>query len=102
MQTGAPAALPAAAAPGPAANAGGPAAAPIGPGSPVPAGPANPQAPAPRELYTQAYADYARGNYDLAIQEYSEYLRNYPDTSGHAGGNPLQTASLPKPLPVFA
>ena len=62
--------------------AGGPAAAPITPGTQVPAGPAvpNPQAPAPRELYTQAYADYARGNYDLAIQEYTDYLRNYPDT----------------------
>jgi len=62
--------------------AGGPAAAPITPGTQVLAGPAvpNPQAPAPRELYTQAYADYARGNYDLAIQEYTDYLRNYPDT----------------------
>ena len=62
--------------------AGGPAAAPITPGTQVPAGLAvpNPQAPAPRELYTQAYADYARGNYDLAIQEYTDYLRNYPDT----------------------
>ena len=62
--------------------AGGPAAAPITPGTQVPAGPTapNPQAPAPRELYTQAYADYARGNYDLAIQEYTDYLRNYPDT----------------------
>jgi len=63
--------------------AGGPAAAPITPGAVgPPAGPVapNPQAPAPRELYTQAYADYARGNYDLAIQEYSDYLRNYPDT----------------------
>jgi tol-pal system protein YbgF len=49
--------------------------APAGPGVPP-----NPQAPAPRELYTQAYADYARGNYDLAIQEYTDYLRNYPDT----------------------
>lgn len=37
-------------------------------------------APPPRELYSQAYADYARGNYDLAIQEYTEYLRHYPNT----------------------
>jgi tol-pal system protein YbgF len=65
----------------PAPAAGGPAAAPISPGTAAPvAAPVNPQAPAPRELYTQAYADYARGNYDLAIQEYSDYLRNYPDT----------------------
>jgi tol-pal system protein YbgF len=42
----------------------------------APAGPA----PAPRELYSQAYADFARGNYDLAIQGFSEYIRNYPGT----------------------
>lgn len=36
--------------------------------------------PAPRELYSQAYADYARGNYDLAIQGFQEYLRTYPNT----------------------
>ena len=44
--------------------------------------PATPPAgvPPPRELYSQAYTDYARGNYDLAIQGYQEYLRNYPDT----------------------
>jgi tol-pal system protein YbgF len=36
--------------------------------------------PAPRELYSQAYSDYGRGNYDLAIQGFSEYIRNYPGT----------------------
>jgi len=55
-----------------------------GPGAPGPASPAAPappaSAPAPRELYSQAYADYARGNYDLAIQGFTEYIRNYPDT----------------------
>jgi tol-pal system protein YbgF len=55
---------------------------PAGPG-PAPAAaaaaPAGP-APAPRELYSQAYADYARGNYDLAVQGFGEYIRNYPDT----------------------
>jgi tol-pal system protein YbgF len=45
-----------------------------------PAQPAAPAAPAPRELYSQAYADYARGNYDLAIQEYQQYLAAYPET----------------------
>jgi tol-pal system protein YbgF len=35
---------------------------------------------APRELYSQAYADFARGNYDLASQGFSEYLRAYPGT----------------------
>jgi tol-pal system protein YbgF len=44
-----------------------------------PASPAAPP-PAPRELYSQAYADFARGNYDLAIQGFSEYIRNYPGT----------------------
>jgi tol-pal system protein YbgF len=50
----------------------------------VPAGAVSPSAtsppPAPRELYSQAYADYARGNYDLAIQGFQEYLRTYPST----------------------
>ena len=41
-----------------------------------PSGPA----PAPRELYSQAYADYARGNYDLAIQGFSEYIKQFPST----------------------
>ncbi len=47
--------------------------------------PGSPQAPpqslpAPRELYSQAYADYARGNYDVAIQGFQEYLKDYPGT----------------------
>ncbi len=46
----------------------------------VPPAPPAALAPPPRELYSQAYADYARGNYDLAIQEYREYLKNYPTT----------------------
>jgi tol-pal system protein YbgF len=45
------------------------------PGAP-PTGPP----PPPRELYSQAYADYARGNFDLAIQGFGEYLRHYADT----------------------
>ena len=68
-------------APAPAAPA---PAAPLAEGSIAAPGPAAPVAaappPPPRELYSQAYADYARGNYDLAIQEYREYLRNYPNT----------------------
>ena len=44
--------------------------------APSPAGPA----PAPRELYTQAYADFARGNYDLAIAGFTEYIKAYPST----------------------
>jgi tol-pal system protein YbgF len=42
----------------------------------APAGPA----PPPRELYSQAYADFARGNYDLAIQSFEQYLHYYADT----------------------
>ena len=45
----------------------------------VPAPPVGP-APPPRELYSGAYADFARGNYDLAIQGFQEYLRFYPET----------------------
>ena len=53
--------------------------------APVPGAPSAPVAPsaptqAPRELYSQAYADYARGNYDLAMQGFAEYLRAYPGT----------------------
>ncbi len=45
----------------------------------APAGaPAAGTLPAPRELYSQAYADYARGNYDLAIEGFQEYLRAAP------------------------
>lgn len=48
--------------------------------APAPAGAPQAPPPAPRELYSQAYADYARGNYDLAMQGFSEYLRAYPGT----------------------
>ena len=60
----------------PAATDGNPGAVPAGP---APAAAVAPPPPA-RELYSQAYADYARGNYDLALQGYREYLRYYPDT----------------------
>jgi tol-pal system protein YbgF len=54
-------------------------------GTAAPGGAAAPTAPAvpvqaPRELYSQAYADFARGNYDLAMQGFAEYLRAYPGT----------------------
>ena len=63
-------------------------AAPVAPGAALegadgmePAGPGpSASVPAPRELYSQAYADFARGNYDLAIQGFTEYMRNYPGT----------------------
>jgi tol-pal system protein YbgF len=51
---------------------------PAAPGaSPSPAAPLTPTAAPPRELYSQAYADFARGNYDLAIQGFQEYVKNY-------------------------
>ncbi|HEV8253979.1 MAG TPA: tol-pal system protein YbgF [Vicinamibacteria bacterium] len=75
--------MPVAAAPGPftAREPGADLAPPAGavPGPP-PAPAAQGPAPLPRELYSQAYADYTRGNYDLAIQEFQEYLRAYPET----------------------
>jgi tol-pal system protein YbgF len=43
------------------------------PGTPTPA------PPAAGELYTQAYADFARGDYDLAIQEFQQYIQHYPN-----------------------
>jgi tol-pal system protein YbgF len=66
-------------------------AAPVAPGSAL-AGPPGPgvvdpltgepsaPVPAPRELYSQAYADFARGNYDLAIEGFNQYMTHYPDT----------------------
>jgi tol-pal system protein YbgF len=47
--------------------------------SPAPTAPVAPP-PAPRELYSQAYADFARGNYDLAVAGFTEYIRAYPGT----------------------
>jgi tol-pal system protein YbgF len=37
-------------------------------------------APPPRELYQQAYADLALGNYEIAIQGFETYLEHYPET----------------------
>ncbi|MEO0094094.1 MAG: tol-pal system protein YbgF [candidate division WOR-3 bacterium] len=34
----------------------------------------------PEALYNTAYLDYTRGNFDLAIQGFQEYLKLYPDT----------------------
>lgn len=50
-----------------------------------PSGVSTPPAPAapalgPRELYQQAYSDFARKNYELSIQGFQDYLRLYRDT----------------------
>jgi tol-pal system protein YbgF len=34
----------------------------------------------PQGLYNNAYDDYVRGSYDLAIQQFREYLETFPDT----------------------
>lgn len=34
----------------------------------------------PESLYQTAYNDYLRGNYDLAVREFQEYLVNFSDT----------------------
>lgn len=34
----------------------------------------------PEELYRSSYEDYMRGNYDLALQGFTEYLRRWPNT----------------------
>lgn len=53
----------------------------LAPGPQAGPGQAGPVAgPPPRELYSAAYADFARGNYDLAIQGFQEYLKNYSDS----------------------
>ncbi|HYN19893.1 MAG TPA: hypothetical protein VE078_02960, partial [Thermoanaerobaculia bacterium] len=34
----------------------------------------------PQTLYNSAYNDYLKGNYDLALREFQEYLDNFPTT----------------------
>ncbi len=35
----------------------------------------------PNQIYQTAYADYLKGNYDLAIQGFEEYLKRYSDSN---------------------
>jgi tol-pal system protein YbgF len=44
----------------------------------LPPPPSGAATPLPGELFSQAYADYTRGQYDLAIQEFREYLKRFP------------------------
>ncbi|MCG6964014.1 MAG: tol-pal system protein YbgF [Acidobacteria bacterium] len=48
--------------------------------TPAPNATPAPQSANPEDLYRNAYQDYMRGNYDLAEQGFSEYLRRFPDT----------------------
>ena len=45
-----------------------------------PGQPPAPQAPTPDVLYNNALRDYNGGKNDLAIQEFSDYIKFYPDT----------------------
>ncbi len=36
-------------------------------------------APDPNQMYHQAYIDYTNGNYDIAVSEFREYLKDFPD-----------------------
>lgn len=53
------------------------------PGSQVTPGGGGGGAPSadPQALYTAAYNDYLKGNYDLALRGFQQYLDNYPTTS---------------------
>jgi len=57
---------------------------PGGSGTPLPGGAAVPPAagtaaPNPEALYNTAYADFSKGNYELAVEGFQEYARRYPD-----------------------
>lgn len=43
------------------------------------AGAAGATAPDPNQMYHQAYLDYTNGNYDIAVSEFREYLKDFPD-----------------------
>ncbi len=43
------------------------------------AGAAGTTAPDPNRMYHQAYLDYTNGNYEIAISEFREYLKDFPD-----------------------
>ncbi len=58
----------------------------VGTAAPAPPGAAPATQPTakpadPAQLYNAAYEDYLRGNFDLAIQGFSEYVKRYPDTA---------------------
>ncbi len=63
----------------------GPGGAPVAPlaagaAAAVPGGTVVPRGPSPSDLYTQATADYQRGQFDLARQGFEEYVDTYPKT----------------------
>lgn len=48
------------------------------PVSPAPPTPAGPNALSPSRLYDMAWADYTAGNYDLAVEGFTGYVRAFP------------------------
>ncbi|MES1245832.1 MAG: tol-pal system protein YbgF [Acidobacteriota bacterium] len=50
------------------------------PQTPPPANPGGGPSADPQALYNGAYNDYLKGNYDLALREFQEYLQNFPST----------------------
>lgn len=55
-----------------------------GPVTTPPEGTQAPSRPPPgalEDLYRQGYADYSKGNYALALQELSDFVERYPDSS---------------------
>jgi tol-pal system protein YbgF len=60
----------------------------LNPAPPAGAATAAPPKPAePTQLYNSSYEDYMRGNFDLAIQGFTEYVTRYPSTD--LAGNAL-------------
>lgn len=58
--------------------------APVAGNATPPTVPTGAATPLPGELFSQAYADYTRGQYDLAIQEFREYLKRFPSAERSA------------------
>jgi tol-pal system protein YbgF len=51
---------------------------PVTPPVPAPSGGGVPTTVSPARLYDMAWADYTAGNYDLAIEGFSSYVRTFP------------------------
>jgi len=52
----------------------------VGPGAPASAAAAAPARPSADVLYSAAYRDITAGHYDLAKQEFQDYVKDYPGT----------------------
>lgn len=50
-------------------------------GAAAQAGAAEATAPDPNQMYRQAYNDYINGNYEIAVSEFREYLKDFPDAA---------------------